>query len=160
MSSLSIVNLSSRDANLVRTADGSVRSVGCKRHSPVQFHLTQGLPLSRLTDLLREVQQKDAQLGADLAAEVKALGDRRAFGLNFERHTPETVELPGRRVRRGDKVRILPGRGTLSPAIDIELWRVQDIARKGSGLVASLVALNLRPEGPSSTSCSVDDLVE
>lgn len=29
--------------------------------------------------------------------EVSALADRRAFGLNFERHLPEVVELPGRK---------------------------------------------------------------
>jgi adenine-specific DNA-methyltransferase len=33
---------------------------------------------------------------ADLTTEIKALSARREFGLNFERHIPETVELPGR----------------------------------------------------------------
>jgi adenine-specific DNA-methyltransferase len=66
--------------------------------------------LSRLNDLIRQVSEKDPALAADLQREVAALADRRSFGLNFERHVPEAVELPGRRVRRGDKVRILPPR--------------------------------------------------
>lgn len=64
--------------------------------------------MSRLSDLLAQVQRLDAQLAADLRVEVKALSERRQFGLNFERHQPEVVELPGRPVRRGDKVRVLP----------------------------------------------------
>ena len=68
-------------------------------------------PVSRLTNLIRQVVGLDPQLGADLKREVDALSGRRAFGLNFERHIPETVELPHRPVRRGDKVRCLPARG-------------------------------------------------
>ena len=65
--------------------------------------------MSRLTDLLAQVDRLDADLAADLSAEVKVLTERRAFGLNFERHQPETVELPGRPVRRGDQVRLRDG---------------------------------------------------
>ncbi|MGI9099790.1 MAG: hypothetical protein ACR2H2_15095 [Solirubrobacteraceae bacterium] len=61
--------------------------------------------MSRLSNLLRQVEQGDPQLAADLEREVKALGERRAFGLNFERHVPEMIELAGRPVRKGDKVR-------------------------------------------------------
>lgn len=68
--------------------------------------------MSRLTDLIARTKTKDAELGAELEREFKALSSRRAFGLNFERHKPEAVELPQRRVRRGDKVRILPERGS------------------------------------------------
>jgi adenine-specific DNA-methyltransferase len=56
--------------------------------------------LSRLTDLLQQAKLKDAQLGADLEREYKALSGRLSFGLNFERHRPEAVELPQRAVRR------------------------------------------------------------
>ena len=49
--------------------------------------------MSRLSSLLREVEELDAQLSVDLNREVAALAGRRAFGLNFERHIPETVEL-------------------------------------------------------------------
>jgi adenine-specific DNA-methyltransferase len=64
--------------------------------------------VSRLSSLLRQVERKDPRLATDLAREVKALSQRRQFGLNFERHTPETVELYGRPIRKGDKVRFLP----------------------------------------------------
>lgn len=64
--------------------------------------------MSRLTDLIAQAKAKDAQLGADLEREFKALSSRLPFGLNFERHRPEAVELPQRPVRKGDKVRVLP----------------------------------------------------
>ena len=51
--------------------------------------------LSRLTDLLAQVKQRDATLGQELEQEFKVLSSRRSFGLNFERHRPESVELPG-----------------------------------------------------------------
>lgn len=63
--------------------------------------------MSRLTDLLARTKAKDAQLGADLEREFKALSSRLPFGLNFERHSPEAVELPLRPIRKGDKVRVL-----------------------------------------------------
>jgi len=51
------------------------------------------------------------------------------FGLNFERHKPEAVELPKCSVRRGDKVRVLPPRGSTTKG-DQQLWQVKAI-RKG-----------------------------
>lgn len=67
--------------------------------------------VSRLTDLLAQAKAADAQMGADLEREVHAIPEKTRFGLQFERHRPEAVELPQRRVRKGDKVRILPARG-------------------------------------------------
>lgn len=67
--------------------------------------------MSRLTDLIAQAKAKDSQMGADLEREFKALSSRLSFGLNFERHRPEAVELPQRPTRRGDKVRVLPERG-------------------------------------------------
>jgi adenine-specific DNA-methyltransferase len=64
--------------------------------------------VSRLTDLIAHVKSKDAQMGADLEREFKVLSSRLAFGLNFERHRPEAVELPQRPVRKGDKVGCCP----------------------------------------------------
>jgi adenine-specific DNA-methyltransferase len=66
----------------------------------------------RLTDLIAQAKAKDPQMGADLEREFKALSSRLPFGLNFERHRPEAVELPQRPVRKGDKVRVLPERGS------------------------------------------------
>src|SRR5690348_5898268 len=85
--------------------------------------------MSRLNDLLRELRSREPALARDLEREVAALADRRAFGLNFERHVPEAVELPGRNARKGDKVRILPARGQMPKRADEKLWRVVGIDR-------------------------------
>src|SRR5690606_15759624 len=53
---------------------------------------------------------------------------RLPFGLNFERHSPEAVELPLRPIRKGDKVRILPERGSTKKG-DQRLWLVKNIHR-------------------------------
>ena len=57
--------------------------------------------MSRLTDLISQVKANDPELGNELEREFKTLASRRSFGLNFERHLPESVELPGRPVRKG-----------------------------------------------------------
>src|SRR5687768_10581807 len=88
--------------------------------------------MSRLNDLLRELRTRDPALARDLEREVAALADRRAFGLNFERHVPEAVELPGRKVRTGDKVRVLSARGQTPEKADEKLWRVVGIDRSAS----------------------------
>ena len=82
--------------------------------------------MSRLTDLIAKTKAKDPQLGADLDREIKILSSRLPFGLNFERHSPEVVELPLRPVRKGDKVRILPERGSAKKG-DQRLWQVKAI---------------------------------
>lgn len=92
--------------------------------------------MSRLTDLLRAVKQIDPQLGSDLETEVQPLQSRLPFGLNFERHAPEAVELPGHKVRRGSKVRILPPRGAVERG-DQRLWRVDSLT--GDSAVVSLM---------------------
>lgn len=111
--------------------------------------------MSRLTDLLHKARQSDPALAADLEREIKHLTERRAFGLNFERHTPETVELPGRKVRRGDKVRILPPRGEARTADSDVLWRVAAISRDGNTRTAELIRL----EGEEEGAVDVDDVV-
>ncbi len=82
--------------------------------------------MSRLTELLARAKAKDAQLGADLEREFKGLSTRLPFGLNFERHSPEAVELPLRPIRKGDKVRVLPPRGSTTKG-DQRLWQVKAI---------------------------------
>jgi len=111
--------------------------------------------VSRLNDLLRQLRLKDAAMADDLQREVDALADRRAFGLNFERHVPEAVELPGRPVRRGDKVRILPPRGTMPTKEDDRLWRVLSVTSGDGARSASLEAL----DGEETADAAVDDLV-
>ncbi len=80
--------------------------------------------MSRLTDLIAKAKAQDPQFGTDLEREFRALSSRLSFGLNFERHRPEAVELPQRPVRRGDKVRVLPPRGTSTKG-DQRLWVVE-----------------------------------
>ena len=61
------------------------------------------------------------------------LSSRLPFGLNFERHRPEAVELPQRRVRKGDKVRVLPPRGSTEKG-ETRLWQVERIVKDGDGV--------------------------
>jgi adenine-specific DNA-methyltransferase len=111
--------------------------------------------VSRLNDLLRQLRSSDETLAKEIEREVAALADRRAFGLNFERHVPEAVELPGRRVRKSDKVRVLPPRGEAPKAADEKLWRVTAIERSSGSAIAELEAL----DGSGNGSGPVDDLV-
>ncbi|MDF5157882.1 site-specific DNA-methyltransferase [Vibrio parahaemolyticus] len=94
--------------------------------------------MSRLTDLIAQAKAKDPQMGADLEREFRALSSRRSFGLNFERHRPENVELPQRPVRKGDKVRVLPPRGDTSKG-DQRLWVVKHFEIQNGKKVAHLV---------------------
>jgi adenine-specific DNA-methyltransferase len=112
--------------------------------------------MSRLTDLISEARARDAQLGADLEREVKALSSRLPFGLNFERHRPEAVELPLRPIRKGDKVRILPERGTTMKG-DQRLWQVTRITVVGKRKLADLRLLNAATA--EARSVSAEDLV-
>ena len=100
--------------------------------------------MSRLTDLIAQAKAKDLQMGADLEREFKALSSRLSFGLNFERHRPEAVELPQRPVRKGDKVRVLPERGSTKKA-DPRLWVVRKIVKEGSKKLAELDLLDSEP---------------
>jgi len=84
--------------------------------------------MSRLTDLIAHAKAKDPHLGADLEREFHRLSSRLSFGLNFERHRPEAVELPQRPVRRGDKVRVLAPCGSTAKG-DPRLWVVKAIHR-------------------------------
>jgi Adenine specific DNA methylase Mod len=97
--------------------------------------------LSRLTDLIARAKAKDPELGADLEREFKVLSSRLPFGLNFERHHPEAVELPQRPIRKGDKVRILPERGSTQKG-DPRLWLVAAIHKIDGDKVAELELLS------------------
>lgn len=111
--------------------------------------------MSRLNDLILQLQSKDPVLAGDIEREVAAVADRRAFGLNFERHVPEAVELPGRRVRRGDKVRVLPHRGTLPSKGDGRLWRVNTIEDLAGQRISALESL----DGDETMAVDLSDLV-
>lgn len=96
--------------------------------------------MSRLTELIAQAKAKDPDLANELEREFKVLSSRRAFGLNFERHRPESVELPGRPIRKGDKVRILPPRGATTKK-DRRLWRVRGFEAEGNKRQARLELL-------------------
>ena len=112
--------------------------------------------MSRLTDLIAQAKSKDASLGTELEREFKALTNRRAFGLNFERHSPESVELPGRPIRKGDKVRVLPPRGETSKG-DKRLWKVGRTYKQDGQRVAELALIEA--EDSENQTVSVVDLV-
>lgn len=112
--------------------------------------------MSRLTDLIAQAKTKDLALGHELEREFKVLSARRSFGLNFERHRPESVELPGRPVRKGDKVRVLPPRGTTAKG-DQRLWKVLGFEREGGARLARLELIGVAE--PENTSGAVKDLV-
>lgn len=112
--------------------------------------------MSRLTDLIAQAKAKDAALGNELDKEFRALSGRRAFGLNFERHKPESVELAGRPVRKGDKVRILPPRGSTAKG-DQRLWKVRGFEGQGDARQASLELIG--GDEPEQRNAPVADLI-
>lgn len=108
--------------------------------------------MSRLSDLLRAASQLDPQLAKDLEEEIQPLQKRLPFGLNFERHAPEAVELAGHKIRKGSKVRILPPRGTGGQG-DRRLWRVESIA-DGEAVLSTPAS-----EDVETSTVSLDDLL-
>lgn len=113
--------------------------------------------MSRLTDLLHTVKQLDAELGADLEREVLPLQERLPFGLNFEKHQPEAVELPGVAIRAGSKVRMLPARGEMA-AVDRRLWIVREVQRAADRSRKAHLYLARNPDEVR-TDVPVEDLV-
>ena len=112
--------------------------------------------MSRLTDLIAKAKAKDPQLGTDLDREFRVLSSRLPFGLNFERHSPEAVELPQRPIRKGDKVRVLAPRGTTKKG-DQRLWQVKAIKKDGEKKIASLELIGAITD--ETLSVSTSDLV-
>ncbi|TSD54529.1 site-specific DNA-methyltransferase [Aeromicrobium piscarium] len=108
--------------------------------------------MSRLSDLLRAAKQLDPQLGEDLETEIRPLQERLPFGLNFERHAPEAVELPGHRIRKTSKVRVLPPRGSAEQG-DQRLWTVDMI----DGDTATITSPN--GAGVETVRAAIEDLV-
>ncbi|MCQ4620284.1 site-specific DNA-methyltransferase [Corynebacterium sp. CCUG 71335] len=94
--------------------------------------------MSRLTDLLQQARGFDPKFAAELEREIRHSQNKRSFGLVFERHLPDAVELPTRPVRRGDTVYILPPRGSKESG-DKTLWTVAKIDRKAEGGAKAVV---------------------
>lgn len=109
---------------------------------------------NELQALLDRVATSDLATAKELRRHVDALQSRRQFGLNFERHTPESVALTGRPISVGDKVRFLPERGQAVAESDAT-W----IVTKLSGRKGSKVAHLLDPVTRDEASRAVADLV-
>ncbi|WP_426990828.1 site-specific DNA-methyltransferase [Pseudarthrobacter sp. Y6] len=108
--------------------------------------------MSRLTDLLRAAKQLDPQLGKDLEDEIQPLQKRLPFGLNFERHAPEAVELAGHKIRKESRVRILSPRGSTARG-DQRLWRVDKV-------IGDAAEISLLDSSEAETrTVQVDDLI-
>lgn len=137
----------------------STRSSGSRILSTIATRCTSnGIVVSRLTDLIAQAKAKDTQMGADLEREFKALSSRLPFGLNFERHRPEAVELPQRPIRKGDKVRVLPERGSTKKG-DRQLWMVRKIVKEHGKKLAELHPLDAEPGRAESQMVAMDDIV-
>lgn len=93
---------------------------------------------NELRSLLARVEEQDADTAKELRRHIDALRSGRQFGLNFERHMPESVALNGRPISIGDKVRFLPPRGETSAESDAT-WLVTDITDHGRKRVAGLI---------------------
>jgi len=118
--------------------------------------------VSRLNDLLCQLRAREPEIALDLEREFAALADRRAFGLNFERHVPESVELPGRKVRKGDKVRRLPPRGAVSRKADDVVWRVLGLDKASGTASLELIrgtVVHDGATGPETTQASIEDII-
>ena len=70
---------------------------------------------------------------------------RLPFGLDFGRHRPEAVELPQCPVPKGDKVRVLPERGSTKKG-DPPLWVARKIVKEGGIKLAELPRTRCLPE--------------
>lgn len=119
--------------------------------------------MARIHELLGQLRGSNPSLASEIEREVDALSERRAFGLNFERHTPEAVELPGRKIRVGDKVRVQPPRGELPKAANRALFRVVSIKRSDDVREATIAPIAAEFDGADHgdtwRTAKVDDLV-
>lgn len=109
---------------------------------------------NELRSLLARVEDSDPDTAKELRRHIDALQRGRQFGLNFERHTPESVALTGRPISVGDKVRFLPPRGETEVESKSN-WIVTGISGPSSKRTASL----LDPRTKDETTRALEDLV-
>jgi adenine-specific DNA-methyltransferase len=110
---------------------------------------------NELRSLLARVADVDPDTAKELRRHIDALQGRRQFGLNFERHMPESVALTGRPISVGDKVRFLPPRAEAEVESNAT-WTVSAITGpKKKKRVASL----LDPKTKGEASRALEDLV-
>lgn len=109
---------------------------------------------NELRALLTRVEERDPATAQELRRHIEMLQGRRQFGLNFERHTPESVALAGRPISVGDKVRFLPPRGETGIE-STATWTVTAI----TGPKAKRVAALLHNATEETTTRALEDLV-
>lgn len=109
---------------------------------------------NELRSLLERVEANDPGTAKELRRHIDELQNRQQFGLNFERHLPESVSLTGRPISVGDKVRFLPPRGETT-AESSATWVVTRIFGPKGDRVADLVD----PKTKDEASCALTDLV-
>lgn len=88
---------------------------------------------THLETLVSRVSALDPSLADDLGRELNRAKRDREFGLVFNRHLPEMVELYGRTVRRGDKVHLVN-------STDKRTWVVRKTHGRGGDRTADLVS--------------------
>jgi len=97
--------------------------------------------MAKLEDLIKQIP--DTKLRAEIAREAAALKSTKKFGLVFEEHIPEQVQLPGLPVRTGSRI-VKRGNGK-------QVFQVLEIKGKTARLAPE-------PEGPEETA-KLDELV-
>jgi adenine-specific DNA-methyltransferase len=97
--------------------------------------------MAKLEDLIKQIP--DTRLREELAREAAALKSTKKFGLVFEEHIPEQVQLPGLPVRTGSRV-VSRGNGK-------QVFQVVDTKGKTAHLIPE-------PEGQEETA-GFDELV-
>lgn len=109
---------------------------------------------NELQSLLARVADHDPDTAKELRRHIEALQARREFGLNFERHTPESITLMGRPISVGDKVRFVPPRGVRETEPDTT-WLVTRITGPKDDRTAAL----LDPKTKTTQNRALEDLV-
>lgn len=95
---------------------------------------------SELDVLLDKVD--DPALRADLKRQVELLRGKRRFGLVFEEHLPERVQLPEHTVRRGTRV-VLRDHGDDQPREVVKVAKGKATVRDPDGSTEALAATDL-----------------
>ena len=90
--------------------------------------------MGKIDNLLARLAKKDPAAVQELQAELNLQKSRREYGLVFEPHEAEGVRMPGRKVRKGDNVHVLPPRGEMDTAENYRSWTVIDIDKKAGGV--------------------------
>lgn len=105
---------------------------------------------TELDALLARVEKADPATAVELRRHISQLSKRNSFGLVFERHLPEQVELTGRPASVGDKVHVLPPRGEEPDSVSVT-WVV---SKRTSGSVELV-----QPGTGETTSAAAEDVV-